>query len=202
MAGAVGTPSACRSTSSPTGRPPTGLTRRPPFTFVTDGLHSAIEQAGTAAGARAAAGDLARQALDAGLVDEIHIDLVPEERGKRAMQRAAWPRSVVPPEEKRTVVRVEGRLDVFAAGDGNDATALKITPAAPAQADLAAWNIRTYLNSSGKHRKEPRLCRASHRTPLLVPFGPADGLTLLPCRAVRARSSAAAPRCRPRRRPS
>ncbi|RPF38416.1 NAD(P)/FAD-dependent oxidoreductase [Streptomyces sp. TLI_185] len=77
-------------------------------------------------------------------------------------------------------LRVEGRLDVFAVGDVNDATELKITPAALAQADLAAWNIRTYLNSSGKHRKEPRLYRAIHRTPLIVPFGPADGLTLLP----------------------
>ncbi|MGW2571061.1 NAD(P)/FAD-dependent oxidoreductase [Streptomyces sp. NPDC001537] len=77
-------------------------------------------------------------------------------------------------------LRVEGRLDVFAVGDVNDATELKITPAALAQADLAAWNIRAYLNSSGKHRKEPRLYRAIHRTPLIVPFGPADGLTLLP----------------------
>lgn len=77
-------------------------------------------------------------------------------------------------------LRVRGRLDVFAVGDVNDATELKITPAALAQADLAAWNIRTYLSSSGKHRKEPRLYRPIHRTPLIVPFGPADGLTLLP----------------------
>ncbi|MGW3116781.1 NAD(P)/FAD-dependent oxidoreductase [Streptomyces sp. NPDC001107] len=77
-------------------------------------------------------------------------------------------------------LRVQGRLDVFAVGDVNDATELKITPAALAQADLAAWNIRTYLSSSGKHRKEPRLYRPIHRTPLIVPFGPADGLTLLP----------------------
>lgn len=51
-----------------------------PFTFVTDGLHSAIQQAKATAGARdvgVAAGDLARQALDAGLVDELHVDLVP-----------------------------------------------------------------------------------------------------------------------------
>ncbi|WP_405865949.1 MULTISPECIES: NAD(P)/FAD-dependent oxidoreductase [unclassified Streptomyces] len=77
-------------------------------------------------------------------------------------------------------LRVQGRLDVFAVGDVNDATELKITPAALAQADLAAWNIRTYLNSSGRHRKEPRLYRPIHRTPLIVPFGPGDGLTLLP----------------------
>jgi len=77
-------------------------------------------------------------------------------------------------------LRVDGRLDVFAVGDVNDATELKITPAALAQADLAAWNIRAYLNSSGKHRKQPRLYRPFHRTPLIVPFGAADGLTLLP----------------------
>jgi apoptosis-inducing factor 2 len=77
-------------------------------------------------------------------------------------------------------LRVEGHLDVFAVGDVNDATELKITPAALAQADLAAWNIRTYLNSSGKHRKEPRFYRPVQRTPLIVPFGPEDGLTMLP----------------------
>ncbi|MFF8974764.1 NAD(P)/FAD-dependent oxidoreductase [Streptomyces sp. NPDC014995] len=77
-------------------------------------------------------------------------------------------------------LRVEGRLDVFAVGDVNDATELKITPAALAQADLAAWNIRAYLNSAGRHRKEPRLYRPVHRTPLIVPFGAADGLTMLP----------------------
>ncbi|WP_037679858.1 NAD(P)/FAD-dependent oxidoreductase [Streptomyces griseus] len=77
-------------------------------------------------------------------------------------------------------LRVDGRPDVFAVGDVNDATELKITPAALAQADLAAWNIRAHLNSSGRHRKEPRLYRPMHRTPLIVPFGPADGLTMLP----------------------
>ncbi|MFE0457332.1 NAD(P)/FAD-dependent oxidoreductase [Streptomyces sp. NPDC058914] len=77
-------------------------------------------------------------------------------------------------------LRVAGRPDVFAVGDVNDATELKITPAALAQADLAAWNIRAHLHSSGRHRKEPRLYRSVHRTPLIVPFGPADGVTLLP----------------------
>lgn len=77
-------------------------------------------------------------------------------------------------------LRVEGHQDVFAVGDVNDATELKITPAALAQADLAAWNIRTYLQSPGKHRKEPRFYRPIHRTPLIVPFGPADGVTMLP----------------------
>jgi dihydrofolate reductase len=51
-----------------------------PFTFVTDGLESAVEQA------RAVAGDkdvgvigasLVQQCIRAGLLDEIHIDLVP-----------------------------------------------------------------------------------------------------------------------------
>ncbi|MPY59181.1 NAD(P)/FAD-dependent oxidoreductase [Streptomyces spongiae] len=77
-------------------------------------------------------------------------------------------------------LRVEGHVDVFAVGDVNDATELKITPAALAQADLAAWNIRTYLQSAGKHRKEPRFYRPVHRTPLIVPFGPADGVTMVP----------------------
>jgi dihydrofolate reductase len=51
-----------------------------PLTFVTDGLESAVRQAKTVAGDRTvgvAAGDLARQALDAGLLDEIQVDLVP-----------------------------------------------------------------------------------------------------------------------------
>ncbi|MGW1952894.1 NAD(P)/FAD-dependent oxidoreductase [Streptomyces sp. NPDC001920] len=77
-------------------------------------------------------------------------------------------------------LRVQGWLEVFAVGDVNDATELKITPAALAQADLAAHNIRAYLNSAGRHRKEPRSYRPTHRTPLIVPFGPADGVTLLP----------------------
>ncbi|MFI6656529.1 NAD(P)/FAD-dependent oxidoreductase [Streptomyces sp. NPDC050523] len=77
-------------------------------------------------------------------------------------------------------LRVEGRLDVFAVGDVNDATELKITPAALAQADLAAWNIRTHLTSSGRHRKQLRHYRATYRAPLIVPFGAGDGMTLLP----------------------
>ena len=48
--------------------------------FVTDGLKSAMNQAAAAAGKRAVGvhgGDTIRQLLDAGLLDEIHIDLVP-----------------------------------------------------------------------------------------------------------------------------
>lgn len=78
------------------------------------------------------------------------------------------------------MLRVDGRLDVFAVGDVNDVSELKVSPVAFAQADIAAHNIRAYLGSSGRHRKEPRLYRPIRRTPLIVPLGPADGITLLP----------------------
>jgi dihydrofolate reductase len=51
-----------------------------PFTFVTDGLHSAIAQAQAVAGARDVSitpGNIAGQAFAAGLIDEIRVDLVP-----------------------------------------------------------------------------------------------------------------------------
>jgi dihydrofolate reductase len=51
-----------------------------PFTFVTDGLESAVRQARAAAGDRNIAvggADVTRQCLKAGLLDEIAIDLVP-----------------------------------------------------------------------------------------------------------------------------
>lgn len=51
-----------------------------PFTFVTDGIESAIAQAKDFAGDRdvsLTAGNLAGQALAAGLVDEIQLDLAP-----------------------------------------------------------------------------------------------------------------------------
>lgn len=50
------------------------------FTFVSDGVESAIRQAQQAAGAQdvaVATPSIAQQALKAGLIDEIHIDLVP-----------------------------------------------------------------------------------------------------------------------------
>ncbi|MBC9724387.1 FAD-dependent oxidoreductase [Streptomyces sp. TRM68367] len=78
------------------------------------------------------------------------------------------------------MLRVDGRLDVFAVGDVNDISEPKITPAAIAQADLAAHNIRAFLTSSGRHRKQPRSYRPLHRSPLIVPFGSADGLTVVP----------------------
>jgi NADH dehydrogenase FAD-containing subunit len=78
------------------------------------------------------------------------------------------------------MLRVEGRPDVYAVGDVNDVGELKVTPAALAQAEVAAHNIRVYLRSSGRHRKQPRSYRAVRRTPLIVPFGPADGVTMVP----------------------
>jgi dihydrofolate reductase len=51
-----------------------------PFTFVTDGVESAIEQAKKVAGEKTvvvAGANIAQQALKAGLVDEIELDLVP-----------------------------------------------------------------------------------------------------------------------------
>lgn len=51
-----------------------------PFTFVTDGLHSAIAQAKATAGEKVvavASANVAQQCLDAGLLDEIHVNLVP-----------------------------------------------------------------------------------------------------------------------------
>ncbi len=78
------------------GKPPVGdsvfvLTHRPPtewidahpdapFTFVTDGLAGALEQAQAVAGDQdisLSAGDLAGQGLAAGLVDELRVDLAP-----------------------------------------------------------------------------------------------------------------------------
>jgi len=51
-----------------------------PFTFVTDGVESAIQQAKAAAGDKNVAvssASIAQQCLQAGLLDEIHIDLAP-----------------------------------------------------------------------------------------------------------------------------
>jgi dihydrofolate reductase len=51
-----------------------------PFTFVTDGVESAVEKAKKAAGDKdvaVGAASIAQQCIRAGLLDEIHIDLVP-----------------------------------------------------------------------------------------------------------------------------
>ena len=66
-----------------THEPPTDWKPRepnPPFTFVTEGVEAAIEQAAAVAGEKAVAvngGTMASQALNAGLIDELWIDLVP-----------------------------------------------------------------------------------------------------------------------------
>jgi dihydrofolate reductase len=73
----------------PMGRPVVVLTHRvpdgwpredAPFTFVTDGIEQAVDAARKIAGDKAVGvngGTIARQCLDAGLLDEIWIDLVP-----------------------------------------------------------------------------------------------------------------------------
>jgi dihydrofolate reductase len=51
-----------------------------PFTFVTDGVDSAVEQAQEVAGEKSVAvgaASLVQQCLEAGLLDEIHVDVVP-----------------------------------------------------------------------------------------------------------------------------
>jgi dihydrofolate reductase len=51
-----------------------------PFTFVTDGVRSAVAQAKAFAGDRdvaVSAGNIGGQALEAGLIDEVSVDLVP-----------------------------------------------------------------------------------------------------------------------------
>ena len=65
------------------------LTHRPPedrpradenFVFVTDGIEAAVDTAKEIAGDRwvgVNGGTIARQCLDAGLLDEVHVDLVP-----------------------------------------------------------------------------------------------------------------------------
>jgi dihydrofolate reductase len=60
--------------------PPEWVTTGSPFTFVTDGVESAIRQARQAAGGKnvsVASASIAQQCLRAGLLDEIQIDLVP-----------------------------------------------------------------------------------------------------------------------------
>jgi dihydrofolate reductase len=51
-----------------------------PFTFVTDGVESAVEQARAVAGDKivaVGAASIAQQCIKTGLLDEIHVDLVP-----------------------------------------------------------------------------------------------------------------------------
>ncbi|MEE1761078.1 MULTISPECIES: NAD(P)/FAD-dependent oxidoreductase [unclassified Streptomyces] len=97
----------------------------------------------------------------------------------RLAGHGAWLNAAGQVKVDRTL-RVDGRLDVFAVGDVNDVSELKVSPVAFAQADIAAHNIRAYLESSGRHRKEPRVYRPIRRTPLIIPLGSADGITLVP----------------------
>lgn len=72
----MGVPTVVVTHSAPDGWPREGG----PFTFVTDGIESAVEQAKALAGDKAVGvngGTIARQCLDAGLLDEIWVDLVP-----------------------------------------------------------------------------------------------------------------------------
>jgi dihydrofolate reductase len=51
-----------------------------PFTFITDGVRGAVERARAAAGDRdvaVGAASIAQQCIRAGLLDEVHVDLVP-----------------------------------------------------------------------------------------------------------------------------
>jgi dihydrofolate reductase len=51
-----------------------------PFTFVTDGVESAVEQARAVAGEKdvaVGAASVVQQCIRAGLLDEVHVDLVP-----------------------------------------------------------------------------------------------------------------------------
>ena len=57
-----------------------------PFTFGTDGVASAIEQARAVAGDKVVGvggANVAQQAIRAGLIDEPHVDLVPDLLGQR-----------------------------------------------------------------------------------------------------------------------
>ncbi len=72
----MGTPVVVVTHSIPAGWPREGS----PFTFVTDGIESAIEQAKAIAGDKIVGvngGTIARQCLEAGLLDEVWVDLVP-----------------------------------------------------------------------------------------------------------------------------
>jgi dihydrofolate reductase len=76
-----GVPAAGEHVFVVTHRPPTDWSfPDAPFSFVTDGVASAIAQARAFAGdgdVSVTAGDIGRQALEAGLVDELHLCVVP-----------------------------------------------------------------------------------------------------------------------------
>lgn len=77
-----------------------------PFTFVTDGVPSAIAQAQAYAGdgdVSVTSGDIGRQALEAGLVDEVHLSVAPVilGSGKRFFGSSALPQQLL--ENPRTI---------------------------------------------------------------------------------------------------
>ena len=99
-----------------------------PFTFVPDGVPAAVAQAQTLAGDRDVsinAGNLAGQAFEAGLIDEVRIDLVPVVLGRRhpvlrRLQpvRAAARRPEIVPGDRVTHLIIESGSDDHAAIGG------------------------------------------------------------------------------------
>ena len=80
MGGVANTPWMCRSLLSPGSVPPEWVYEGSPFTFVTDGLEGALEQAKAVAGDKdvgVGAASIVQQCIRGGLLDEIHLDLVP-----------------------------------------------------------------------------------------------------------------------------
>jgi dihydrofolate reductase len=80
MGGVANTPWMCRSLLSPARSHQNGSYEGSPFTFVTDGLEGALEQAKAVAGDKdvgVGAASIVQQCIRAGLLDEIHLDLVP-----------------------------------------------------------------------------------------------------------------------------
>jgi hypothetical protein len=51
---------------------------------------------------------------------------------------------------------------------------------APTIASRNTHTTASELQRAGRHRKEPHFYRPIRRTPLIVPFGPADGVTVMP----------------------
>ena len=66
-----------------------------PFTFVTDGVESAVDQAKAVADDKdvaVGAASIAQQCIGAGLLDEIHVDLVPVLLGAVSDCSTTWAR--------------------------------------------------------------------------------------------------------------
>jgi dihydrofolate reductase len=96
-----------------------------PFSFATDGIEAAIEQAKVLAGDKVVGvngGTIASQCLDAGLLDEIWVDLVPVLLGGGTPYFS---------ELRRAPVELEGPISVL---EGRDVTHLRYRVRYPAQA--------------------------------------------------------------------